>query len=68
MFKRGKDALTSLCHSSFAIILMGKREQRAGYFTLTVFLISCDSQWSVALPSWYYVCYCRISWPRGYKT
>ena len=39
--------------SSFAIILMGKSE-------LTVFLMSCDSQCSVALPhsaqGWYGMC------------
>ena len=37
-----------LCvHSSFAIILMGKRE-RAGCFALFVFLVSCDC--CMALP------------------
>ena len=41
--------LVALCPSSFAIILMGKKK-RASCFTLTVFLMSCDSQCSVALP------------------
>ena len=34
-------------HSSFAIILMGKRE-KAGFFAWFVFLVSCDC--CVALP------------------
>ena len=38
---------STLCPSSFAIILM--RGERAGCFALTVFLMSCDSQFSVAL-------------------
>ena len=57
---------TNLCHSSFAIIFMGKRErERAVRFTLLVFLISCDSQCSVVLPhgavSWSAMCNCVIS-------
>ena len=48
---------------------MGKRERekerrRAGCFTLTVFLMSCDSQCSVVLPhgalGWTAVCDCGI--------
>ena len=31
-------------------------EERAGCFTLTVFLMSCDSKCSVALP------YCGVGW------
>ena len=38
---------STLCPSSFAIILMGKRELIC--FTLTVLLISCDSQCSVTI-------------------
>ena len=37
----------TLCPSSFAIILMGKR---AGRFTLDVFMMSCDCKCCVALP------------------
>ena len=37
-----------LCPSSFATILMGKREQVD--FTLTVFLMSCNCQRFAALP------------------
>ena len=41
-------------------------KERAGCFTLTVFLMYCDSQWSVALPhgavGWSAVYDCRISW------
>ena len=55
---------STLCPSSFAIILMGKRK-RVICFTLTVFLIACDSQCSVALPhgavGWSAVCDCGIS-------
>ena len=51
------------CPSSFAIIMMG--EERAGCFVLTVFLVSCDSRCSVALPhgamGQYVVCNCSIS-------
>ena len=53
----------TLCPSSFAIILMG--EERACWSTLTVFLVYCDSQCSVALPhgamGWSVVCDCGIS-------
>ena len=38
---------STLGHSSFAIILMGKRELVA--LPLTVLLMSCDSQYFVAL-------------------
>ena len=55
----------TLCPSCFAIMLMGKREIRAGCFTLTVFLMSCDSQCSVALShgsmGWSAMCDCGIS-------
>ena len=40
---------STLCPSSFAIILIGKRK-RAICFTLTVFLRGFDSQCYVALP------------------
>ena len=40
---------STLSPSSFAIILRGKRE-RAGCFTLIVFLVYCNSKCSVALP------------------
>ena len=40
--------LSTLCPSSFAIIFYG--EVRAGCFDLTVFLMSYDTQCSVALP------------------
>ena len=40
---------STLCPSSFAIILNGKRE-RAGCFVSTVFLMSCEIQCYVALP------------------
>ena len=40
---------STVCPSSFAITLIEKRE-RAGCFTLNVFLMSCDSQCSVTLP------------------
>ena len=56
----------TLCPSSFAIILMGKRENYC--FTLTVFLIYCDSHCSLALPlslstvGWSAVCDYGISW------
>ena len=50
--------------SGFAIILMGQRELVAGCFTLTVFLMFCDSQYSLALPysamGWSAVCDCGI--------
>ena len=50
--------------SSFAIILM--REERADWFTLIVFLMSCDCLCSVALPrgdiKLSAVCDCGISW------
>ena len=40
-------------------------EERAGCFTLTIFLMSCDSRCSVALPDgavgWSAVCDCGIS-------
>ena len=56
----------TLCPSCFAIISMGKREIRAGCFSLTVFLMSCDSQCSVALSHgaicWSAMCDCSISW------
>ena len=49
--------------SIFAIILM---RNRAGFFALIVFLMSCGCQCSVALPrsaiDWYAVCDCGISW------
>ena len=52
----------TLYPSSFANSLIGKR---AGCFVLTVFLMSCDSQCSVALPhgamSWSVMCDCGIS-------
>ena len=38
---------STLCPSSFVIILMGKREM---VVLLFVWLTSCDSQWYVALP------------------
>ena len=52
-----------LCvESSFAIIMMGKRE--AGCFALTILLMFCDSQCSVGLPpgavDWSAVCDCDI--------
>ena len=54
---------STLCPFSFAIILMG--EERAGCFILTVFLVSCGSQCSVAFPpgavGWSVVCDCGIS-------
>ena len=54
---------STLCPSSFAIILVGKK--RAGCFDLTVFLMYCDSQCSVAPPrgaeGWSAVCDCGIS-------
>ena len=44
----------------------GRERERAGCFILTVFLMSYDKQWSVALPNgamgWSTVCYCGISW------
>ena len=50
--------------SSFANILMGK-EERAGCFTLSVYLVSCDCYCSVALTcdvmGWSAVCDCSIS-------
>ena len=57
---------STLYPSSFAIILMGKRERdRAGCFTLIVFLMSCGCKCSVALPlgavGWSAVCDCGIS-------
>ena len=49
--------------SSFVIIMMGKK--RAGYFTLFVFLLSCDCNCSIALPhggvGWSVVCDCCIA-------
>ena len=49
---------STLCPSSFAIILMG--EKSAGCFDLTAFLMYCDSRCSVALPrgaeGWSAVC------------
>ena len=40
-------------------------EERAGCFTLVVFLVSCDCYWSVALPQgaigWSEVCDCGIT-------
>ena len=57
----------TLCPSSFAIILIGNRsgEYRAGCFTFTVILMSCDSQCSVVLHhgavGWSVVCDCGIS-------
>ena len=55
---------STLCPSSVAIILMGKRK-RASCFTLTVFLMACDSQCSVALShgavGWSVVCDCGSS-------
>ena len=54
---------STLCPSSFATNLNG--EKRAGFFTFTVFLMSCDSQLSIALPhgavGWSVVCDCGIS-------
>ena len=51
-----------LCPFSFSIILM---EERAGCFVLTVFLVSCGSQCSVAFRcgavGWSVVCDCGIS-------
>ena len=53
---------STLCHSSIASALMGKR---AGRCTLIVFLMSCDCKHSVALPhsdlGWSAVCDCGIS-------
>ena len=40
--------IRTLCPSSFAINLDG--EERSGCFALTVFVMSCSSQCSVALP------------------
>ena len=44
---------------------MARREEKAGCFALTAFLMSCDSQCSVALPhggmGWSAVCDCGIS-------
>ena len=55
---------SSLCPSSFAIILIGKRE-RASCFTLVVFQMFCDCYSSVCLPhgtvDWSAVCDCGIS-------
>ena len=52
---------STLCHFSFAIILMGKR---SSCFSLTVFPMSCDSQCSVNLThgavGWFEVCDCGI--------
>ena len=54
---------SSLCPSSFAFILKGKRELVA--LLLTVFLMYCDSLCSVALPhgavGWSAMCDCGIS-------
>ena len=51
------------CHSRFCNHLDG--EKRANCCTLSVFLMSCDSQYSVALPhgavGWSVVCDCGIS-------
>ena len=56
---------STLCQSSFVIILMERERERAGCFALSVFLVSCDSQCSVALPGspvgWSAVCDCGIS-------
>ena len=53
----------TVCPSSYAIILMG--EESVGCFALTIFLMSCESQCSVALPhgavGWSTVCDCNIS-------
>ena len=52
-----------LCLSSVAIILIGIRE--SWLLALTVFLMSCDSQCSLAFPrsavGWFVVCGCGIS-------
>ena len=54
---------STLRPSSFAVILMG--EERADCFVLTVFLMSCDNQCSMALPhgavGWSAAWYCGIS-------
>ena len=56
--------IRTLCLSSFAIILMRKTELSLSCVAITVFLISCDSQCSVALPhgavGWSAVCDCAI--------
>ena len=48
----------------FCNYLGGKERERAGCFTLIVFLMSCDGQWSVAFPhcavGWSAVCVCAI--------
>ena len=53
----------TLCSSRFAITLMGV--ERVGCFALTVFLMSYDSECSLALPrgavGWCAVCDCIIS-------
>ena len=50
---------STLCPSGFALIYLDG-EERAGCFTLTVFLIFCDSKCSVTLPhdamDWSAVC------------
>ena len=55
---------STLCPSSFAIIMVGKRE-RASCFTKILFLLSCDSKYSVTIPhgamGWPAVCDCDIS-------
>ena len=51
-------------HCFVSFLVLGKRE-RAGCFTLFVFLVSCECYCSVALPhgavGWSAVCDCGIS-------
>ena len=52
---------SALFSSSFAIILMRKRErEKAGCFSLAVFLMYCDNMCSMALPH-SAVCDCGIT-------
>ena len=55
---------STLCPSS--LHAPWRRRERAGCFALTAFLMSCDCQFSVALPrgadGWFAMCDCGISW------
>ena len=56
---------STLCQSSFTIILFWEERERVCCFAFNVFLMPCDSQRSVALPrgavGWSVVCDCGIS-------